>query len=271
MRRWRCGWLILAALMLASAAPVDLVRAGNAAFREGDYDRALDLFSRAEELIADPGLVARNKAAAYYRLGQYRQAELHYVRGLEGAEGERRANLLYDLGNAVLQQASARKNDVKLFDRAIGMYQECLHEESAGEKLREDARHNLKIAQTLRAQAKPGEERDPDPDRKTTPEDDPKRSGERTGSSANDVGVREDPSGKIQSIGERELGKEAKTSQRPTPGTGNLEPIPDDDVLKRLPPEEAAEHLRRAANRIVSERKEARKAPVVKGKNVLNW
>ena len=133
MKNHRYGLLLLGTLILASAAPagppLDLVRAGNAAFQAEDYELALDYYTRAEELITDPGLVALNKAAAYYRLGQFHQAEIHYARGLEDADGERRPRLYYDLGNALLRQAETRKNDVKLFDRAIRAYQECLRDE----------------------------------------------------------------------------------------------------------------------------------------------
>jgi hypothetical protein len=70
---------------------------------------------------------------------------------------------------------------------------------------------------------------------------------------------------------EKEMTLEAKTSKRLTPGPGNLQPIPDEDELKSLPPEEAAEHLRRAAERIVAERKQHRRVKPASGKNVLNW
>jgi tetratricopeptide (TPR) repeat protein len=276
MKNHRYGLLLLGTVILASAAPgaapLDLVRAGNAAFHADDYELALDYYTRAEELITDPGLVARNKAAAYYRLGQFHQAEVHYVRALEDADGERRPRLHYDLGNALLRQAEARKDDLNLFDRAIQAYQECLRDEASDDALREDAKHNLKLAQTLRAQARPG--RDPgkqkDPDEEKDPPRDEKRP-ERPRGGNDQPGAREDPRGKMQNVGDKELGKEAKISRRPTPGTGKLPPIPDEDELERMPADHAAEHLRRAAARILAERKERRKAPAGNAKNVLNW
>jgi hypothetical protein len=75
----------------------------------------------------------------------------------------------------------------------------------------------------------------------------------------------------MQNVGDKELGKEAKASRRPTPGTGNLPPIPDEDELKPMAPEDAAEHLRRAAAKILAERKERRKQVPGNAKNVLNW
>ena len=197
---------------------------------------------------------------------------MHYVRALEDADSDRRPRLYYDLGNAVLRQAETRKDDVKLFDRAIQAYQECLRDEACDEALREDAKHNLKLAQALRAEAKPrqdpGKEKDPD-DEKDPPREEKRP--ERTRSGNDQSSAKEDPKGKMQNVGDKELGKEAKTSRRPTPGTGKLPPIPDEDEVTRMPPEDAAEHLRRAATRILAERKERRKAPAGNGKNVLNW
>lgn len=277
MKRRRFGLLLLGTLILASAAPaekpLDLVRAGNAAFQVEDYEKALDLYTRAEELITDPGMVALNKAAAYYRIGQYHPAEVHYVRALEDAQGPRRARLYYDLANAVLKQAEAR-GDLKQFDRAIRFYQDCLRDEASSDSLREDAKHNLKVAQLLRAAAKPGKDpgkpKDPD-DEKNPPPDDDKRPGQRNTGGAEEPGAREDPRGKMQQVGEKERGKEAKVSRRPTPGTGNLPPISDEEELKRMPPEEAAAHLREAAARILAERKDRRKPVSGNPRNVLNW
>ena len=91
------------------------------------------------------------------------------------------------------------------------------------------------------------------------------------GSGADEPGVKEDPRGKMQNVGDKELGKEAKTSRRPAPGTGDMPPIPDEDELMKMPPGDAAEYLRRAAAKVLAERKERRKAPAGNAKNVLNW
>ena len=89
--------LLLTALFLVSAAPLAdaeaLVRQGNAAFAKGAYTSAVDAYTKAEEHIADPGLVAFNKGTALYRLGRYRDAELHFRRSMEDAVGRRRARV----------------------------------------------------------------------------------------------------------------------------------------------------------------------------------
>src|SRR5207249_2654115 len=100
-------WLIPLAVGLVSASPAldaeQWLRLGNNAFERGAYPQALDCYARAEEFTTDPGLVALNEAAALYRLGRYREAELHYLRALEDATDARRARALLDLGNALVQ------------------------------------------------------------------------------------------------------------------------------------------------------------------------
>ena len=77
----------------------------------------------AEEWTTDPGLVAFNKAAALYRLGRFREAELHYRRCREDAVGARRAKLLYDLANCLVQRAG--EHDAEALAEAIHLYDEC--------------------------------------------------------------------------------------------------------------------------------------------------
>src|SRR5262249_30931566 len=147
------GLLLLVPLALVSvsavppAHPDGLVRQGNAAFARDEYERAVKLYEQAEERITDPGLLAFNEGAALYRLGQYRAAELHFRRALEGAAGARRARALYDLGNCLLQQAS--NSDVKGLEKAIICYERCAADGNAGPALAADAAHNLELARLL--------------------------------------------------------------------------------------------------------------------------
>src|SRR5262249_10962148 len=113
---------------------------------------AVEFFTRAEERGTDPGLVAFNKAAALYRQGQYREAELHYLRCREEATGERLVRVLYDLGNAILQQAQDR--EARRLEQAISFYEECLRQGAAGTELGEDVRFNLRLARALLVRAK---------------------------------------------------------------------------------------------------------------------
>src|SRR5438128_6709369 len=117
-------WL-LAAISLDQAE--DLVRRGNTAFAGADFATAIDFYSRAEESVTDPGLVAFNKAAALYHLGRYREAELYYRYGRDEATGLRRARLLYSLGNCLLQQAQDR--DTRRLKEAMSFYEACMQYE----------------------------------------------------------------------------------------------------------------------------------------------
>jgi hypothetical protein len=47
-----------------------------------------------------------------------------------------------------------------------------------------------------------------------------------------------------------------QTDQRSAPGKGNLPPVPDEDKLVPLAPEDASAHLRRALDRVLKERRE---------------
>src|SRR5205823_9101099 len=91
---WFVPWAVLAVAAVPAVEAERLLRSGNDAFERGAFDEAVEWYTKAEDGATDPGRVAANKAAALYRLGRYREAELHYVRGLEDAAGPRRARLL---------------------------------------------------------------------------------------------------------------------------------------------------------------------------------
>src|SRR5262245_55390783 len=137
--------LLVTSLALVSAAspadPQEFLRRGTAAFDRGEYVAALELFTHAEERAQDPGVVAYDKAACFYRLGRYRDAELHYRRCLEDAVGERRAGACYNLGNCLVQLAQGR--DSRALIEAIRWYEECLKNAAPTSELYDDAGHNL--------------------------------------------------------------------------------------------------------------------------------
>jgi Ca-activated chloride channel family protein len=251
----------LALLSAGWAGEVErFVRAGDAAFENGDYAAAVDCYAAAEERTTDPGLVAFNKGAALYRLGRYREAELHYLRCQEDATGERRVRVLYDLGDALLQQAQDR--DVPRLQRAIGCYDECLRLAVPGSSLAEDARFNLQLARALLAKAKAA--RDPSqPDNSNSNDqndnprdrsDDPRR---HMGGDFQPGGA--DPGGRLRSAaalaGNRSRDPVSASQQAP-PGVGNLPPIPDRDALAQLSPEDTSAYLEQVVIRVLRERRE---------------
>lgn len=281
MKRSRTLVLVPLALLLVAAATEptaeELVRKGNAAFARQEYDAAVQLYTRAEATIANPGLVAFNKAAALYRLGRFRDAELHYQRCLEEAEGSQRLAIVYNLGNCLLQQAQAG-GDLDLFRQAVACYQECMRDEAGDANLREQARYNLELTKLLWQQARitraaqPGKEEgsdpkpeQPKPEKKT---EEPKGDQAQPGAEpASKSGVpqqakMDDKNGKQQAIETEKL----------APGKGNVQPPADNDKLKPLAPEDALRNLEAAAERIRRERSAyMQRASPVPSREVPDW
>jgi Ca-activated chloride channel family protein len=239
-----------------SGKPEDFVRQGNAAFAHGDFAAAADSYRCAEDGATDPGLVAFNEATALYHLGQYRQAELHYRYARTDATGLRLARLLYNLGNCLLQQAQDR--DARRLKEAVDCYERCLQQEQADATLSADARHNLELARLLWLKAKSRKDAgDPRPSEQENDNEFP-----RNEQDAGPRGARTamlDERGRPQAVAGAQPDPgttPAGTDQTPPPGKGNLPTLPDMDDLAPLSTEDAAEHLKQAATRILHERQE---------------
>jgi tetratricopeptide (TPR) repeat protein len=277
MRRLpRVCWLVLFGLVLVGAAPAltpdDLVREGNAAFAAGEYETAVDRYTKAETHSTDPGLVAFNKATALYRLKRYAEAEKHFRACLSDAAGPRRARVLYGLGNSLLHLTDDR--DVAALQEVVRCYELCLEQDDVDDALAADARHNLELAKLLWLKAKAKREHD-DPTKSDSRNDQPKPPDrqERPG-----VGTHEPGPGKPRPRPDRvpaklEPGQEPLPIDEPQqPGAGNLPPVPDTDELAPLPPEDVAAHLQRAAAQILRERREHQQRSVKPSAgNVKNW
>src|SRR5207247_5232872 len=75
--------MLIALLNVSAADPPAadaFLRQGNDAFARQDYENALKYYEQAEGVTFDPGLVAFNKAAAFFRRGQPRAAVACYLR-----------------------------------------------------------------------------------------------------------------------------------------------------------------------------------------------
>jgi tetratricopeptide (TPR) repeat protein len=272
------GPAVLAVVLGAAAprSPLEFVRAGNAAFADEDFERAISLYLEAEDGIDDPGLVAFNKGAALYRLGRFGEAEVHYLRCLEQAAGPRRARLLYDYANAILQQGQGRDKD--FFDRAIAAYQECIDHPDADELLRANAQHNLGVARAMQDRAKPAEgKKRPNPNDDKTPDskDGPSQSPDTARGQQLEIEVPDDKGGLKRPVKTDPNGEEGPVegANQPPPGPGALPPIPDDDETPRLPRHEAREHLRRATQRILDDaaKRQQQRSSAVGSAGVLDW
>jgi hypothetical protein len=239
----------------ATGTPESHVRAGNAAFHDDRIEEALLSYERAAERTTDPGLVAFNTAAALYRLGRHREAELHFCRSREDAAGPRRTRLLFGLGNSLMQRSAGR--DGRLLDQAMRCYEEVLQATDVDEELTASARHNLELARLLRPGARedsrPDESRDPDNGSSGGPSGKPPRLLTSSG--------RADPLGRGAEGGP---GAEADgpgdlTDQPPPPGQGNLPVLPDSDQPATLTRADAAALLTREAERIGREQQDYRR------------
>jgi tetratricopeptide (TPR) repeat protein len=276
VRRSWFVWLAMAAVAAAPGLrPDDLVRQGNAVFARGDFAGAVELYARAAERTLDPGLVAFNEAAALYQLGRYRDAELHLRRCQEDAAGSRRARVLYNLGNCLVQQARGR--NAQRLRQAIRNYEQCLELEDIEPELAADARHNLEVARLLLQKAHSARENQSDSSEEqggATPQPEEQRNDVQPGG---DQAMTTLPNGTdkagqaMNQAGARNPAAN-KTGQPPPPGKGNLPPIPDEDELTEMSPEDAGLHLKQAAARIVQESRAYRERAVpAPPTNVLDW
>jgi hypothetical protein len=271
------GLFLILGLALLGAGPApptdDLIRQGNEAFARGDYDAALDFYGQAEPRTTDPGLGALNEGVALYRLGRYREADLRFRRSLEDAQGPRLARLQYCLGNCLVQEA--RSGGKSLLEEAIRLYERCLQNADAEPALREETQHNLELARQLWARAKAA----PDSADEQDPQQEERNQQPRPDNLAN-AGPPDDGSGKAATAGAAEpIAGQAGNTQAPAvptektlPGKGNLPPVPDQDELAPLTPEDVAEHLKLAKARIQRERQDYRQRPMpAPPANVPDW
>ena len=260
-----CFLLFVAAAPQAEATPEELIRQANVAFLRGDIEDADRLYSAAEEATTDPGLVAFNRAAVQFQLGQFREAELSYSRVLGDADcpPERAARALYNRGTCLLR----RGGSTAVYRSAIRDLERCLGSNAADEPLKADARYNLELAKVLwndarKTAAKPDLPNDnpPPEDPQTNPP--PKQSGNDREPGMPDPGEGNNGGNNTKLTGQQNLAPPGtKTSQSPTPTPGNasnLQPLQDSNTLQSLTPEDAREYLKRTAERIKKERQNLR-------------
>jgi tetratricopeptide (TPR) repeat protein len=274
-------WAVPLALCLVSAdtpgesptaprSPADnFVRQGNTAFANKDYALALKYYEQAEELIADPGLVAFNKGAALYWLERYREAELHYLRCLEDQKVPpfRKARGYYDLGNCLVKQALP--DDAATLERAITAYRDCLALAAGDSELTADARHNLELASLLWLRARAAAKHSPDnPDRP----DEQKANAENPNTQENS-GLNKGRSGEPGDKGIEKIDAEPgdQDGRKKQASAGKLLNLPDQNELVPLPPEDAMAFLEQAARRIHVEQRDYRRTAVPPSDKVRDW
>ncbi len=273
-RLGRLALILVFPLALGMRGPADeaeeWLRRGNTAFDARDYQAAIDCYAAAEGRITDPGLVALNQAAALYRVGRFREAELHYRWALQDARGNRRARVLYDLGTTLVREAG--DSDAALLRQAVASLEDCLRQPSADTDLTRNARANLRLAKELLAGANPH----PSGNRGTTPVQADDGSGNQESSpsaSRNpDTDIRDNrPGAGRRAAPSDEPGTAPSADASRPPGVGDLPPIPDQDSLTPLSAADAAAYVRQAVARITQDRRQHRRPVRPPDPRILDW
>jgi tetratricopeptide (TPR) repeat protein len=256
---WIIPFGLWAAVFGLRRDPDDFLRRAHAAYISGDLEAAVQWCEQAEDRTHDPGLVAFNKAAALYHIGEYHQAELHYRRCLEDAQGSRLTGALYNLGNCLAKESDGTNR--RLLLEAIRFYGLCLEAKDIEAGMVADARYNLELAKLLLESAKKSGAREETDSTSPPDETHPPR-----GRNGNDSRLTEDdrrrgtnPRGPADSARPNQTQEIPSSREMLQPGKGNLPPIPDDSKPVGLSAEEAREYLQKAADRIRAEHREHRR------------
>lgn len=262
-----------AAVLLLAAAPPDappeeLIHRANAAFLRGERDEADDLYSRAEERTADPGLVAFNRAAVLFQKEQYGEAERYYTRAIEDAAcpPERAARAWYNRGACLIRRGNGT---AAIYRSAIACLERCLDSDAADEPLKADARYNLELAKLLWNDARKKEKKPNNPNEDLPQEDsrnelppprslgtDPQGHDAEQGLDGN-TGMPV-PKSIVQPAPGAGLKPNPAQAQTPAPAA-HLQPLQDESTLQALSAEEAREYLRRTAERLRRDQQNMRK------------
>jgi hypothetical protein len=241
-----------------------LLEEGHAAFARSDYARAAELYEQAETYSIEPARVAFYLAGAKYHLAatteglspELLQAEKLYRCCLDPTDTQR-PRALYGLGNCLLHKAAGR--DAPVLRTAIACYDQCLRSAGDDEELAADARYNREKARLLLLQfLTPAngassdrpfpDDEDPNPPRPDqsqamqAPLDDPGSEGNADEKAVEGAVRPEDGSAA------------AKNNDPPSPGKGNLDSVPDEVDVPPLSQHDAADHLAKAAQKVLRER-----------------
>ena len=256
------AYTFLAISAAPNAKPDDLIREGNQAVEKEQFEAALQLFQDAEERGTDPGLIAFNKATAFWHVGDFRKAENHYRMALDdaAAPAERRVRAFFNLGNCLVKQSDDR--DIRLLREAIRYYEYCL-DLAADAGLRKDAKHNLELAKLLWNKARARSSNPPSPN-SDEPPDTPRQPETRKRpelEKKKEPGMNEDgkePKKETDHKTKIDKGTEVtdpkndpqKSDAPPQPGPGRVPVVPDKDKLDEWEKADAIAALKEAEVRL---------------------
>ena len=243
--------------------PEKCLREGHAAFARGDYAAAASFYERAEVHSTDPAEVAFYLAGAKYRLAlkmpgpspELREAERLY-RCCLAPSNPHRLRALLGLGDCLLHKSGGR--DAASLRTALTCFEQCLQSSGEDAELIADARYNREKARLLLLQFQPPANGSPNDNPPRDEDAQPPRYDPRQPMPmpASDQGP--DGKGDRQALAAgAEPDKDAaanKTNEPPSPGKGDLQPIPDEVDVPPLSAHDAAEHLELAARKVREER-----------------
>jgi tetratricopeptide (TPR) repeat protein len=259
-----CLILLIAAAPRADASPEELIRLANSAFLRGDTDAADRLYEAAEEKTTDPGLVAFNRAAVLFQMGEFREAESLYARvlGDKSCPADRAAKALYNRGTCLLRQGGS----AAMYRWAITYLEQCLESAAADEPLKADARHNLELAKILWNESRKTASKPESPNDNPPPEESQNNPPPKTPGNDQQPGNPETGDGNTGSTSTKPVtqqnavptaGPNANSTQTPGNAT-NLQQLQNSDTPQPLTPEETREYLKRTAERLKKDRQNLR-------------
>lgn len=250
-------------LLLVSAAPPesaeDWERRGSAQFADENYAEAARCYTHAEERGTEPGRVAFNHGAALFRMGKYRDAERLFRCAVESsAPPDRTAKALYNLGTCLMQSSDGK--DARRLAEAVDCFTRCLKIAGLKDDVMADVRHNLELAKVLWRSVRGGSAAPPESDTSNTEDDRPPDKPPATGPTSDPGSQPGTPDAHGTERTHPAPGNgtgpmPTPVPNQPQPGAGQMSPIPADQQLQPLPPAEARELLRLAAERIRRERR----------------
>jgi tetratricopeptide (TPR) repeat protein len=257
-------FLLLGLKLPRTPDPERLLEEGHVAFARGDYVGAATLYEQAETYSTEPARVAFYLAGAKYHLAaktegpspELLEAEKLYRCSLDPSD-PLRPRALYGLGNGLLHKASGR--DAAGLRTAIACYDQCLQIAGDDEKLAADAHYNREKARLLLLQFQPPANGSPsdvppnDDEQPRPPRPDPRQpTPVPIGQEGHEGDANAQPID--GSVKPEDGAASSRSNEPPSPGKGNLDPVPDAVDVPPLSPHDAAEHLEMATKKVLQER-----------------
>ena len=225
MKILRKGVLVLATIILCAPAvaetPAGKVAEGNRLYREGEMERALELYREAQQQLEDSSPVDYNIGNVLYRQGEYERAMEEYRRALAADDRALAGQARFNMGNAHFRSQQ--------YDKAIEDFSEVLR--LSPDDM--DAKRNLELSlRALQQQPQQQQPQDGDSDQENDEQEQPQDGEQQEGEEQSDEEQQQQ-----QQEGEEQEGdqQQQQPEQEPSdqeeqaqPQDGQGEPEPSD-------------------------------------------